>query len=193
MALAQNATRDVTFKDLLAGEGLPSKIAPTEIPADFKAVRIKTAGGGGGGIMDMLGGGMFMMMGMLGSMMGGGQGGDEPPMEFLNALEVSWTNGEVLKVQGIDFLVTYKVDFGIAEMASMDKKDTPFKPMLKLMLVQTGSIAQFTPERELTKALYIESLAKVPKPKPATPPDDKGSGGGDGGAAGDDGDGGGGR
>lgn len=182
LAICQSATeqRQMTFKDLLNDGALPSKIAPAEIPTDFRAVRIKVQGGGGG-IMDMLGGGLFGMMGMLGGMMGGQS--DGPPMEFINALELSWSNGDTISVLGNTFLITYKIDLGLAEMAGMDEKKE-FKPDLRLILVRTEAIQTFTPEPSITKQKYLDALAKAPKPKKeeaAPPPSGSGGDGGDGG------------
>lgn len=177
VAAAQD--RPMTFKDVMNFVKYPESIAPKDIPADFRAVRIKQPTGGGGGLMDMLGGGMFMMFGMLGSM-GGSTDKDGPSFEFLSALDLSWTNGDELNVSGSVYLVTYKLEIGIAEMTTMDSKTPP--PLdLKLVLVRADSITSFAVDRAVTKEKYIAALAKRPKPAaPATPPKPDGDGGGGG-------------
>jgi hypothetical protein len=163
------AAQDLTYADLVRGEKLPAKLEISKIPEEFKAVKIKQAGsGGGGGLFDMFGGGMMMMMGMM-----GGMGGDskEPPFALFNALEVSWTKGDVAKISNQDYLITYKLDLGLADMmASSENIAKPPKiEHVTLVLVKTDTIISMTPQTSLTREAFAEVLNKIASsPVPAS-------------------------
>ena len=157
------AAQELTFADLIKGERLPAKLEIAKIPDDFRAVKIKQAGsgGGGGGIFDMFGGSMMMMLGMLGSMGGASK---EPPMEFFTAMEVSWTKGEVARISGQDYLITYKIDWGLSELMSMGESQNkpPKMEHVSLVLVRSDTIVSLTPQPEVTRQGYAEALTKLP-------------------------------
>lgn len=151
LGLAQNT------KGLLDGGGFAVTIKAADLPEGYGAVKIKS--GGGGGLMDMLGSPMMMIFGMMGAM--GGGGGNEPPMGLFSALDLSWTRGDTVSVMGNRFLVTYKLDLDMAEMAKMgETKSMDFSGLdLKLMLVRPDSIQSISPRPDITKEAFVALLA----------------------------------
>lgn len=166
-ALAQN---QATFEGLLTGGGqFPATMKPADLPASFKACKIKMAGTGtaGGGIFDMMG---SMMMGLVGafSQMGSGDQSANQPPPFVAYLDLSWTNGSILQVAGSDFLVTYAMDLGMADLATLgEAKEKPKFPDLKLILVRVSAINSFQPLPNVTKEAFIKALETPPTPQPS--------------------------
>ncbi|HMS56411.1 MAG TPA: hypothetical protein PKA27_13510 [Fimbriimonadaceae bacterium] len=161
-ALAQN---QATFEGLLSGGGqFPATMKPADLPASYKACKIKMAGTGtaGGGIFDMMG---SMMMGLVGafSQMGSGEQRSDQPPAFVAYLDLSWTNGSILQVAGSDFLVTYALDLGMADLATLsESKGKPAFPDLKLILVKVSAINSFQPLPSVTKEAFIKALETPP-------------------------------
>ena len=156
-----SVAQELTFQDLLAGTKIPAKLKLADIPADFKAVKIKTAGAGGGGIFDMMGGSMFAMMGALGGGMSGQTSSPEQAqgMQLLSMIDLSWTSGAIARLAGKDYLVTYKAELSVQDMGG---KAQPKLTEVKLTLVSTEAILSLTPEPDVTKDAYIKVLSAGP-------------------------------
>src|SRR5688500_13366961 len=106
---------DTTLADVLSGRAAPLEIVAASLPADFIAVEMQTAGASGG--MEGLLTSPFMMLGM---MMGGEQTSGPPP-EAMAALSAVWTKGQILRVDGQPFYVTY----GFALSSAMASTEPP--------------------------------------------------------------------
>ncbi|MBS1721978.1 MAG: hypothetical protein JSS66_03105 [Armatimonadetes bacterium] len=153
------AQQVVTIADVLNGKSVPLSFKVADLPGDYKPVHIKVSGSGGGGFFDML-------MGMLGpfAMMGGSSPKDQDSAAFMAVIDLSWTKGDVVKVQGKDFLVTYKWSIEPRDLMtqtannSTDSKANPLADTpLSLALVAVDNIAAISPANGVTK----EDLIKV--------------------------------
>lgn len=159
------AQNQATIEGVLSGRGAyPGSLKAADLPESYKACRIRVAGSGsaGGGLFDAMGGIMMGVMGAFGSM-----GGDSPsqsaPPPFLAYVDVSWTNGSIVQMAGSEFLVTYAMDLGLADMAAMsDQKGAPSFPDLKLTLVKIAAINSFQPLPNLTKEGFVKAMSTPP-------------------------------
>lgn len=163
IAFAQDAT--TTISDLLNGKAMPTKIVAADLPADFKAVKLTVSGSS-----DMSGMfGMFMPFMLMGAMMGGASSEQNPEQEqqaqMLSFLEVSWTKGDVVKMNGRDFLVTYKPALDLTKIMASKESGPPKSFDLSLTLVAMDSFTSITPMPEVTKddlVKFAQGLAKPP-------------------------------
>jgi|GEM_PF-1127540 len=160
-----------SFTDIIMGKTIPLSMKPKDMPADYKAMRIKVAGAGGGGLMDMMGALMSPFM-----MMAGGSSNSDPQGSMLMTLaDVNWTKGDIVKVQNKDFLVTYKWNIDISQMAAQDKNKDPevakndaIKGMeLSLSLLAIDGITSISPVIGFTKEDLVK-LIETPYVKPPT-------------------------
>jgi hypothetical protein len=136
------------------------EISATAMPADFIAVEMQTAGGGGGieGMMTS----PFMMLGM---MMGGEQS-DAPPPDAIAALTAVWTKGQILRVDGQPYYVTY----AFALSGALSSEEPP--KTLRLKLIRVDSVTAIKPlgkiSADLTR-LIPPADARPAGPPPAAP------------------------
>ena len=150
---------------------------PKDMPADYKPVRIKVAGSGGGGLMDMMG----AMMSPFAMLMGGTSTDPDGAM-LMTVADVNWTKGDIIKVQGKDFLVTYKWNLDLAQMAAEDKGKDPavaksdaIKAMeLSLALLAVDGMTSISPVTNFTRDDLVKFLDKpfVPAVQESTPFDE---------------------
>lgn len=177
LAVAQ----DLTIKEFLTGGKLPSVMKVDDLPNDYRAVKIKTAGGGGGDLFGSMFSGIFGMFGLMGGMMGGMSGGapgGEPGgaeatpqqgMELFMMLDTSWTRGDTVKMGAHEYVVTYKLEMGMrkAAMTSQASNTPPIGVSLRLTLVRTDMIATAQPMPELTKEQLKKAIgdAGIPEDK----------------------------
>ena len=90
--------QDITLPDLIKGEKLASTIKAADLPADYKAVKLKVSGDSG--YMDMLSGPFGMLMAFSGGMRAGGN--EAAQAELFSMLQLSWTKGEVVHLLSTD-------------------------------------------------------------------------------------------
>lgn len=160
-ALAQDTTAGMAQVDMT--------MKPSALTAEYKALVIKQAGAGGG-IMDMLMSPMMMMMGALGSM--GQDKADEPPFALLSAMDLSWTKGETQGFWGQTYLMVYRIDMNLQDIAKMGESPDLTNANMRLQFIRTDSIQSMTPRPDVTPELFLKMLKAPPKaakpaPKPA--------------------------
>lgn len=132
--------------------GVPAKYNLRELPANMKAVSLKTQGMGGGGLGDIFGGIMSLFMTSLGAA-GGSHGADAEAAIAMSLMETTWTNGQVLQIAGGSFLVAYKLDIE-ALKATKQVNDFP----MSLRLIRLDAITEVAPHPDLTAEKYAEAL-----------------------------------
>lgn len=140
--IAAHASAQTSFADVANGTAAPSSLKIADLSADYKAIRLHSAGEPSAGMMGSLGG--IMMMGMS----GGGQNANKmmPAMLQLGALnDLAWTKGQTLNLAGHDFLVTYKLNTGF-DAASMSGPSPKLAANLTLNLVRTDTVISIAPE-----------------------------------------------
>lgn len=161
MAVAQ----DLSLDQALSGGKYPATLKPADLPDDYKAVKLGTTANLGG---------VEMMNSMLPLMlMGTPSVGSRASL--LKVIDLSWTKGETTTIDGKSFLVTYKLDYGYADLISSSaallgatgQSDTsvnqPTKADLKLVLVRSDVIGTISPAPEINKAALLEALGSRPK------------------------------
>lgn len=166
-AIAQDA---LSFREVLSGSKLPLSVKPKDMPEDFKAVRIKVAGSGGGGLMDMMG----ALMSPFTMMMGGTSNNDSEGAVLMTLSEVNWTKGDVVTVQGKEYLVTYKWNLDVGQLMAPSKetdagaaKAEVIKNMeLSLSLLALDGITSISPVTGFSKEELVK-LIERPYVKPA--------------------------
>lgn len=154
-----------SFMELFDQSKIVQSMKPADIPDGFRAVKIKVPGDAG--IGDMFGG-MFGLMGFAMRSGGGGEGGEqEQQMQLLSVLDASWTKGDAVTLGGETYLVTYRMDLGLAEMAAEKMPEIE----LRLHLVNWKSISMISPMPHVTKQRLID-LSKSGGASPAEAPGD---------------------
>lgn len=176
VAIAQEAK---TIADIIAGKTVPLSMKPVDMPADFKPVRFKTGGSGGGGIMDMFSAMLSPMTAMMG---GAGNSQDKQGAMLMNLMDISWTKGDVVKVQGKDFIITYKWNVDLMQLSSQSKATDPEQDKadviknieLTLSLVAVDGLTNITPVTNFTRDDLIKFVQTPFVPaegaRPAEPP-----------------------
>ncbi len=127
-----------------------AKIALADLPDDYKAFSLNT--GGGGGIGDMLTNPMMMLM----MMMPGSSSANKQGMGILTVADVSFTRGETTVLNGVTFLITYKLSFDLANIQA-----APTKAEFELTLVRLDSIKSIVPKPDVTKATVDAAFKSV--------------------------------
>lgn len=174
LAFAQEA---MSFAELLAGKKVALKMSPKDLPDDFKPVKLKVAGSGGGGLMDMIG----SMFGPFAAMMGAGSSSsDKEGAMVMKLLDTYWTKGDIVRVQGKDYVVAYKWNLDLTDVEGSAPGTDPGKSkhdalqamVLSLSLVAVDSITSIAPVADMTKQDLIKFL-ETPYTPPAetTPPE----------------------
>lgn len=157
-----------SLADVIGGTGLKLAIKPGELPDTYKPVRFKAAGAsGGGGIMDMF----SAMMSPVAMILGGDQ--DTQGATLLGVADLSWTQGDIVRIQGKDFIVTYKWNLDLNSMAMQSKSEDPEKAKsealknieLTLTLQSVDSLATIMPVSNFTKADLIRIIETPIKKK----------------------------
>lgn len=151
VALAQ----EYTLTDALSGTKIPLLMKPSEIPEDYKAVKL--TGTGGGGLSDTFGlGSMYPLILAMGN-------NQMPPAEamLVQIWPITWTKGDVVRMVGQDYVVAYGLDLAPNVLKGMDgnKKLPPFS--LKLKLIKTTEMGSITPLPEWSKERYLRAMAQV--------------------------------
>jgi hypothetical protein len=145
--------QEYSLNDAISGSAIPLTIRPSEIPDEFKAVKITQAGAadsfGIGAIMPSI------MNSSSPSSMGA------PAEMFLEMLPISWTKGQTITIAGQAYVVTYGIEIGPGTLKSMagTKRVQPFN--LRLKLIKTTEIGSIIPLPEWNKAKYMRAMAQV--------------------------------
>jgi hypothetical protein len=157
--LVSSQGTDTTLADVLAGRAAPLEVAAATLPADYVAVEMQTAGATGG--IDSLLSSPFMMLGM---MMGAEQTSGPPP-EAMAVLTAVWTKGQILRVDGQSFYVTY--GFALSSAASAEPPTN-----LQLKLIRVDSVTAIRPLGKISADLskLKPSGTVVTAPPPAAAP-----------------------
>ncbi len=165
--------QDLTVADLIKGEKVKLSYKLADLPADYKAISLKAAKSDG--LMDIMT--PFFSMAMLFG--GAGNSSEAQGLSMLGVLETSWTKGELVRLSGADYLVTYKPDVDIRRaMASrsggMTNANGPDSPSiadafqnLALTLVKMDTIVSFTAKPDVTKESMMRMVAEEPQAKTA--------------------------
>jgi prepilin-type processing-associated H-X9-DG protein len=99
-------------------------------------------------------------------------------MELVQMLDLSWTTGETVHLLSSDaaaakavgaakpdsddtYLVTYKAEFGMSQLMSMDSGGKALPSELKLALVKLSSISSITPAPDVTKERLVKAMASA--------------------------------
>ena len=153
---AFSGAQNLKFSEALDGKKIPAVIKPKDLPADFWAVKITASGEFN--LFDLYGGQAFAFRGV-------GMGADEERQRAREALiqsvGVSWTKGDKVRIEGQDFLITYRLDVPIGALASSGQSfdmwalENPLD--LTLQLVRPESISKITP----VPTLSPEKMAKA--------------------------------
>lgn len=153
-AVAQD-TQDYTLSDALSGTKIPLVLSPSDIPDGFRPVKLTTASPG---IDQAFGGPTAMSVFMS---IGANTGLGTPEQVFFEIWPITWTHGDIVKVLGQDYVVTYSVD--ISPMAirglSVSHKLPPFN--LKLKLIKSSDMGTIEPLPDWTKERYLRAVAMV--------------------------------
>lgn len=154
---------------ILNQKALPEAIKIAELPEGFKAVKIKVAGvSGGGGPLDMFGGLAFMFLMSLGG--SSQQASQMAAMDALGLLDVSWTRGETLKLAGSDFLITYKTDPNMSDLANLIQGASALaNAPLRLTLVKVADIQSLSPRNDLSKETFTSAQPANPGTQEMSP------------------------
>lgn len=165
--------QSLTPQEVISG-AIPSQVLASDLKPEWKAVRI-TLPSGGGGFLDMIFGSIGSMMGSLGR--AGGGGDSENGMKLMSILNIYWTEGKTIKMDGESFLVTYRFDPDISDInIGADAPPDFTKLPLQLQMVSLKHVTSFSPQTQMTKEKYIEILKQAsqkPAPvegAPTTPP-----------------------
>lgn len=170
MAVAQEVK---SVADVIFGKAFPLSMKPADIPAEFRPVKLKVAGSGGGGLLDIMG---TMMMPFM--MMGGASSQNAEGSEIMSLMDMSWTKGDVVRMQGKDFIVTYKWNLDLmqamakpaAEPSAETKPGDVVKAMeLTLTLVAVDGLTSISPVNGFTKDDLLKLIDRLSKPKPDEP------------------------
>ena len=167
VALAQEAQ---SLADVIAGKVVPLTMKPKDLPKDYLPMKIKTAGSGGG-LMDMFGAMFSPMTAIMG---GGGPNNDPEGAMMLSLMDLSWTKGDVVKVNGKDFVVTYKWNVDLPELMTQSKSTDSEKSKgeviknitLSLSLVAVDSITSLSPVTGMTRDDLVKFVETPYVPKP---------------------------
>lgn len=159
--------QDTSIADFIKGSTLKPSLKFAEVDAGYKALKIKIGSGGGEG---MFGGSMGMLF--MSSMAGGGGGGNEAMgMMLLGSLaDLYWSKAETVTLSGKEFLVAYKLEFGLRKdlMNQGMSDEPPFAARLRLTLIRTDMVASIAPDPD-TDIKSLQKLldeAKIPYDKP---------------------------
>lgn len=138
----------------LAKANLPkAKISLADLPDDYKGMSLNV--GGGGGISDIFTNPMMLMF----MAMPGGSSSNKQGLGLFAVADVSFTRGETAVLNGVTFLITYKLAFDIATLQT-----APTKAEFELTLVRWDSIKSIVPKPDVTKATVEAALKSVGNP-----------------------------
>jgi hypothetical protein len=148
--------QEFTLTEAMSGSKMPLSMKPGDIPDDFRAVKIITSGSGGGLMNDLFGGSTLPML-----MSMGGNTMQAPAQMFFEILPVTWTRGEVVKIVGQDYVVTYAFEPGPIAMKSLGASGKIPEFALKLKLVKTSELGSITPLAEWSKERYLRAVGQL--------------------------------
>lgn len=144
--------------DLLKGTGIPEVVKAEDLPAGFKAFNIKAgASDATTSMLDLIWPSMMLS--------GFGGSGSDQRFEIFDYSQASWTEGQMVKTETGEFLVTYRMGLDPKLMSSNSAVPDG---KLRLTLVRKDSILQITPRPDLTRARMAE-LFSTPTQPVATP------------------------
>jgi len=165
LALARSVgaiAQEYTLSDALSGQKIPLTMKPSQIPEDYRAMKLM--GTGGGGLGDMFGmGSMFPVI----LAMGNNQMTSTESM-ILQIWPITWTRGDVVHIVGQDYVIAYGMDIAPNSLKTVGglKKLPPFN--LKLKLIKTTEMGSITPTPEWSKERYLRAIALVVNVRAAT-------------------------
>jgi len=153
-ALAQG----ISFGDLFKPNGIPTQIKVSGIPADMHAVSVQTSGSSGSPMDAFTGYWPLMLMGSMMSSQNNQAPQEAALMGAMEMMGVSWTKGDVVSVQGHDYLVTYKMSLSLAGLSS---GPPTFPDHLDLMLVRNDYVQSIQPKPDITPESYANAFGAV--------------------------------
>lgn len=150
--------------DFVKSSTLKPSIAFSEVDASYKVLKIKLSSSSSEGAF---GGSALMMM----SMMGGPDKSSAGGMMLLGLLtDLYWSKGDALTLSGHEYLVTYKLEFGLRKDAleGVETAEAPFGARMRLALVRSDMITSISPDPDNDIATIRKLLdeAKIPYDKP---------------------------
>lgn len=156
---ALSAAQGLSWSEFLKGERIKPTLKFTEADDSYKAVEITfggsaTADSGRNGLANILN---------LSSMRG-----DTPSdrafysVVMLAASNLYWTKSEFVTMDGISYLIAYKLE--LDPRTAADSRETPFAARLKLTLIRTERLSTITPDpvRSIASVRQMLEAAKVP-------------------------------
>jgi len=133
--------QNMKFSEALDGKKIPAVIKPKDLPADYWAVKITTSGEFN--LLELYGGAAF-------SFRNSGMPGEDEERQrareaLIQSIGVAWTKGDKVRVEGQEFLITYRLDVPIGVLGSSGQSfdmwalENPLE--LTLQLVRPESIS----------------------------------------------------
>lgn len=138
--------------DLIKSAPVPEVIAIDALPGDFKAVTLKLSSSDS--YMSAIG----LMSSPIFNMGDVARGGPDAAV-MMDMVQTSWTNGQTLKTEVGEFLVTYRL--GLDTASPGESKITAASVRLRLTMVRKDSIIEIAPRPDLTKNRLLETFAPV--------------------------------
>lgn len=144
LTFASQTQGQMSIADAIGDKGPAAKMAAKDLPDTYKAVKITLTNESVFGTM---------MLTQVAMRPGSGTG-------LLDALTSYWTTGDEVDLGGHKFLVTYKLDSSLMDMAPMPNGAPP-KPIssnLILNLLRTDNIASITPVPDFKREQLLMAL-----------------------------------
>ncbi|MFI5386310.1 MAG: hypothetical protein ACHQ50_09340, partial [Fimbriimonadales bacterium] len=131
------------ISSLIKAPPVPETIAVKDMPAEFRAIDIRSTASDFAQAMQMS---MLSFSGL----------GQKNSYDLYQYVQTSWTDGKTVSTDSGEFLVTYRLGFGpTAEGANTPGLSNSFR----LALVRKDSIIEISPRPDLTRSRLLELLA----------------------------------
>ncbi|MCE9559618.1 MAG: hypothetical protein K8R88_11775 [Armatimonadetes bacterium] len=135
--------------DSLLGSEDPTSIKLSDLSTEFRAYRIDGGSQGGGGMMGMMSQMFLSPVVMLGSLFGNGPADDNGQAQLLSAIDLAWSKGKKIKIEGESFLVIYKLEYENFEVGG--KTAPKFEELsVGLQYMKVSSINTIAPKPTMT-------------------------------------------
>jgi len=144
--------QQATFADVANGVALPNSMKIADLSADYRAMKIQSAGNLDGA----LGGNMetYYMYARSVSQMGteAGEVSNGSFMRMFQLQDVVWTKGQMMSVQGHDYLVGYRLAISMDSVPLADGATTPprWTANLVLKLTRNDMVSSIESEPDMT-------------------------------------------
>ncbi len=149
LAAPQGASEKATFDDLMRSSKAPAVLLPKNLPTDAVAFAIRMKSDS------------FDLAAMIRA--GAGSSGEQEVLTQLLALRsLFWTRGDHMTVDGVDFLVTYRSEFSLADLMKASSESGLKKPLaLGLVLLRSSEIASITPRPDITQTQLVDLASRA--------------------------------